>query len=129
MCLRKIVHVYDPPLKESRIGYKVFEEYDDELRALYFSCSFDLDGWNIDKETDNIVGTLGIIYPSGYHVYKNLKDISFYTIEHSPDDLVVYKVEIQDIVAYGTNTSFGKVGLSHCYVAKKLRLIEQVNEI
>ena len=125
MCLTYVDEIYEKPLYNLTVqGYKYFFKLDDSLLFPIYHCdSLKLNDWNIDNKNIRIKSANDVIYPTGFHIYKNLEAIS--KLSHR----VVFKVKFNDIVAVGYNKgSYPQDNdiLYKCYVAKKFKIIEKV---
>ena len=80
MCLKYVIQVYDPPLKNVKVGYKVFFRTNTEVGKLYY-WYYDKyggpqeQGWNEDKNDYLITSESEYQYSTGYNIFDDLSAI------------------------------------------------------
>ena len=130
MCLDSAVRVYDKPLREKRIGYKIksCREYNSKDYKYQNSRSAG------EIEADN----KGKEYEPGFHILTSRKTAAKLTRilnkqleQYSWADLYcVFKVEYNDIVAEGYETCDNIVdctsGRCRCDVARRMKVLEKI---
>jgi hypothetical protein len=130
MCLNKI-----KPLirKHRKYGYKLFREMTPgKLSFIYMGCAttrqpvewlhesdFRTTAYRYDKQEDDN----GKTYFMGFHCYTNLFRAFFtkFKFRNTVSHLVLWKVELRDIVAVGRQQGL-------VVVAKEIRLIKQIGK-
>lgn len=120
MCLSKVIEIYEEPLKDVKIGYKVFQKYDSGFYGgLYYNTSrfYEIGKeYTCDNQERIRSGTDGF-YPVGFHIYESFQSAymsCMYTRE------VIVEVEYSDIVCLGKEF-FGNV-----IVAKNIKLVKEI---
>ena len=127
MCLRKVIDIYNPPLKDIKVGYKFFVRNAKNELSYWYA---DMHGkpkrydWNEDLNKFRLKGC-DSFYPTGYHIYDSLSAIGNFKFSIERE---IYKVEYTDIIVKGMNLGMGSEGEnSHlCFVARKFRILEKV---
>ena len=108
-------------------GYKVFYIWDKKLLGEFYQADGKFHGNSVYKKrkwyksSDTIIGKL--TYSSGFHVFTNKRDAIKYIAGNS---YKVFKVKIKNIVASGTQDSYGAQIDKKVVVAKEMMILEEV---
>ena len=126
MCLSTI----DKKTKNWKVGYKVFDKYENRLLPLYFPIyyGFEENKWIKDHKKKLILvprysTDLSIKeekYKTGFHFFKYRKDAEVYRKQHRAD--IIRKVKVRKLTATGTQNKC-EVG-----VAKEMFILEGISE-
>ena len=120
MCLTIVKEQYDQPLKDRRIGYKVYKKilnlYHSEFKR---TSPLNLGNTVIDDNEYPIQTPCGE-YKSGFHIFTTLEDAKYWAYVGR---LMIVKVKYTNIVVTGTQL-YGATPLQ-VDVARKLTLIEE----
>jgi len=127
MCLDRLKDIND--IASRGTGYKIVRK---NMESLY-SCNeyiFNREKWNTDLKDININISNNRAYKSGFHIFRGLKDAveyayTFNCISSRYYDL--WKIEYNDVVAFGLEEFRDSEQYCEVIVAKEIRFIRKIN--
>ena len=137
MCLQRTTYVFDIPLEEERVGYKLISPSGD---GPFYAKNISFSDWNIDDSNKRILdNTCNNYYPSGFHIWTDLsciEDVKFTKSKYYD----LYKVIFTDIVAVGVSGVMFRharglhkeylwPSLQNCVVVKKFKILEKLDNV
>lgn len=129
MCLTKVETIYETPLTDTKIGYKVFDTYNNKLTFwLNYERVIEKD-WNEDNNDYMLTnGSTGQSYPTGYHIYDSINAININLYRKTC--YKVCRVQYTNIIVKGMNVGMGygiteRAGDEYlCFIARKFKILE-----